>query len=403
MKRYIAFGVIAIVLIAGVVHFSRTTSSPPVDPRLIEADNDFAFRLYKEIAKADGDKNIFISPIGIALALQMTYNGASGTTKDAMANALGVQSLSLDELNEGNAALLSNLAHPGPKTSLDIANSLWVRRDIPLDKGFVSRCANSYRATVTPLDFGSPLAPARINSWAARRTHGRIRRVVGKLDRLDVLFLMNAVYFKGVWDRKFDKKDTEQQPFYVTEQQSVDVPMMRQKGKFATYMGSSFRAIRLPYRKGRISMYVFLPRRGVSLDEFLRDLNAADWNKWMAGFHRQKLPVGLPKFKIEYERALNEQLKALGMGEAFDSSNTKGFQGMGMRIRGPVWIEKALQKTFVEVDEEGTRAAAITLINMRAMGGPIPFTVDHPFFFVIRDDKTGLILFMGSVVDPTKN
>ena len=387
MKKYIALGAIAIVLIAGAVHFTRS-SSAPVDPRLVKADNDFAFRLYKEIARRDAGKNIFISPISIALALQMTYNGASGTTKDAMAKALGLQGLTLDEVNKANAALLRNLANPGPGTELDIATSVWAKPRLVPD--FEKTVGLSYHAGFGPLKLDA------INAWVNRQTKGKIERMIDQLNPGDVFLLASAIYFKGVWTSKFDRRWTEDMPFRLASGKDKTVPTMHQISKFSVVQGKDFGAIRLPYSTGRLSMYAFLPWH--SLAAFRKELDSTNWDRWMAEFQEpEEFEIFLPRYELNYEIELNRQLKVMGMEEAFEGADfAKIVYG------GGAWISRVNHKAVVEVNEEGTEAAAGSS-SLGTAGGPDSLMFDHPFFFVIRDDKTGAILFMGSVVDPTKH
>ena len=386
MRKYIALGLITIVLVAGVVYFSRTTASPPIDPRLIEADNDFAFRLYKEIAKKDGDRNIFISPISIVLALQMTCNGASGSVKEEMAKVLGIQGMTLNTVNMSNAGLFSVLANPGQGTELNIANSLWTNEKLVPE--FKESMRQLYAAEMGPLNLNA------INAWVSDETKGKIKKMLQSIDPKTIVMLVNAIYFKGEWKAKFDQRYTEDMHFQIESGKDKYVPMMYQKSKFAFMHGDQVSAIRLPYGHARLSMYIFLPR---SLSSFLAGLNAKDWDTWMSSFgHEEDAEIYIPKFKLEYGNELKKQLMAMGMVEAFegtDFANMLGGDG--------AWISEVKHKAVVVVNEEGTEAAAATAAAVTA-GGPPLFMVDHPFFFVIRDDKTGLILFMGSVTDPTK-
>ena len=385
MKRYASIGAVAVLLAGGWVYTGRVSSTPP-DPRLIKADNDFAFRLYREIAKKDSGKNIFISPVSIALALQMTYNGATGTVGEGMAKALGLEEISLEDLNLANARLFSMLESPNRRVELNIANSVWT--DWKLKSDFEKTMGVSYRAKFGPLEVDA------INSWVDEQTKGKIKKIVGQIEPDEFLILVNAIYFKGKWESRFEERFTEDMPFLTSSGKEKMTPTMYQKSKFPCMQDMGVEAIRLPYAGGRLSMYIFVPH---SLASFHESLNAENWDRWMTQFESEEdVDVYLPKFKLEYEKELDDQLKAMGMREAFE-----GRDFANMIEGGGAWISKVNHKAVVEVNEEGTEAAAATSVGVFA-GGDL-FMVDRPFFFTIRDEKTGLILFMGSVVDPTEN
>ena len=385
MKRYASIGAVAVLLAGGWVYTSRVSSTPP-DPRLIKADNDFAFRLYREIAKKDSGKNIFISPVSIALALQMTYNGATGTVAQGMAKALGLEEISLEDLNLANARLFSMLESPSRGVELNIANSAWTDRK--LQPEFTRNIGRSYRAK-----FG-PLKADAINSWVDQQTKGKIKKMIDHIGNTEFLVLLNAIYFKGKWAHRFDADSTQDRPFLLAENNEKMVPTMHQSSGFAVVRHGGLQGIRLPYAKGRMAMYVFVPD---SLDSFLASLDGKKWESWMSEFGKpEEVGVYLPKFELEYEKDLEGQLRALGMTEAFDDLDFEN-----MIEGGQAYISRIKHKAVVEVNEEGTEAAAATSVGVFA-GGDL-FMVDRPFFFAIKDETTGLILFMGSVVDPTNN
>ena len=378
-------------------------SNVPVDKRLVAADTDFGFKLLRVLAGEDKGKNVFISPASVALALSMTYNGASGTTKEEMAKALCLKGLSLQELNKANAALLANLAGPGPGVKLDLANSLWARKDITFKPDFMDRNRRCYKAEATSLDFADPGAVRTINSWVSAHTGGKIEKMIDRIEPATILFLINAVYFKGTWSEQFDPKDTQPADFRLPDGFTKRVPMMFRSGRMRYYPGDGFRAVSLPYGNGRLSMYVFLPDEKSSLGAFVEKLDAASWEKWMAGFSSANVDLSLPRFKIEYESELKKALTALGMGVAFDPDRAD-FRAMCPIPPLPnVFIAGVKHKTFVEVNEEGTEAAAATKAEMALTAMPaeaIEFVVDRPFFCAIRDNKTGVVLFAGAVMEP---
>ena len=377
--------------------------SGKVDARLVSANTNFGFKLYSEVTSRSAGKNTFISPSSVGLCLAMAYNGAEAETKQAMARALEVQGTSLEELNRAYAELKAALENPDPKVQLQIANSLWARKGIKLNPEFIKRNKQFYDAQVTELDFDNPSAAATINQWVGDKTKGKIDKIIDSIDRDTILFLINAIYFKGKWTNEFSKEKTKEDAFNLESGSQKRVPMMSQSGNYRYYEGKNFQAVSLPYGSGRVSMYVFLPQKGASISEFQKSLTAASWESWMKEFRESEGDVMLPRFKIEYEVTLNDALKALGMEPAFDASraNFSGMTESGQKL----YISKVKHKTFVEVNEEGTEAAAVTSTEMRATSAMRPrqrfnMVVDHPFFCAIRDNTTGTLLFMGTILEP---
>lgn len=378
-------------------------ASGKIDPRLVTANANFGFRLYTEVATRGAGKNVFISPSSVGLCLAMAYNGAEGETKQAMARALEAQGMSVAELNRAYSELKAALENPDPKVQLQIANSLWARKGIKLNPEFVRSTKQFYDAQVTELDFDSPTAAPAINQWVSDKTKGKIDKIIDSIDRDTILFLINAIYFKGKWASEFAKEATREEAFTLEGGSQKRVPMMSQSGSYRYYEAKNFQAVSLPYGGGRVSMYVFLPQKGMALSEFQKNLTAANWDSWMNEFRESEGDVLLPRFKIEYEVTLNDALKALGMEVAFDAvrANFSSMTEDGQKV----YISKVKHKTFVEVNEEGTEAAAVTSTEMRATSAMRPrdrfrMVVDRPFFCAIRDNTTGTILFMGTIVEP---
>lgn len=376
-----------------------------VDYRLIAATSKFAFKLYEQAVKQRGDKNLFISPTSVMLALAMTYNGAEGETRRAMENTLGLEGMSLEEVNRAAADLTSALSSTDAKVQLKIANSLWAKKGFSLKPAFVQRSKDYYAAEVASLDFASPAAPATINSWVSRNTERRIEGVVDRIDSDVILFLINAIYFKGQWQISFQKEKTRDDVFRLASGRQKKLPMMFQSGKYFYQRGKDFQAVILPYGMGRMSMYVFLPDETTPLDQFERNVTQENWETWMRGFRVAPGELTLPRFKIEYAADLIDMLKALGMTEAFDPGRAD-FSGIAELSAGNrIYISKVKHKAFVEVNEEGTVAAAVTSVEGSLTSAQPPqqnfvMKVDRPFFLAIRDNATGNVLFIGSVVDP---
>jgi serine protease inhibitor len=370
------------------------------DKKLVASNTKFGFKLFSEVLKKDQGANIFVSPSSVAMALAMTYNGAVGTTQQAMAKALEYNGLSLQQINSSNAALKEMLLNPDPSVQLTIANSLWANSNASLNPDFLQRNREFYSSRVTNLDFTSSGAADTINNWVKDSTQGKINKIVEQISPDQVMFLINAIYFKGAWKERFDKSQTSYHPFNLASGQQKQLPMMSQRGDYKYLENDNFQAISLPYGEGKVSFYVFLPKKSTNLKGFYETLNADSWEKWMSQFRLRDGEIRLPRFKMDYEVTLNNALTALGMGEAF--SDKADFSGIGKNLA----ISSVKQKTFVEVSEEGTEAAAATSVGIIALSAiskpepPFSMVVDRPFFTCIRDNQTGSILFMGSIAAP---
>ena len=374
----------------------------------IEAANPrFAFKLYSELLKNDSNTNVFVSPSSIILALAMTYNGAEGKTREGMARTLEIEGLQLNEINTALAEFQRNLGNADPKVQLKIANSLWARQGFNLKRDFIERSKQHYAAEVTSLDFDSPAAATKINSWVKNKTDNLIESIIDRISSQNVLFLINAIYFKGQWKNEFEKSKTKEEDFQLPNGQQKKVQMMSQSGLYRYLKGEDFQAVALPYGSGRINMFVFLPDKGTTLEAFERKITFENWEGWMNSirYRFESGTVMLPRFKVEYETELNDVLKTLGMADAFDSSQAD-FSGIAStNAAARLYISDVKHKAFAEVNEEGTKAAAVTSVGVSVTSVQIPrepfvMKVDRPFFFVIRDDATGALLFMGSIVDP---
>lgn len=367
--------------------------------KLIPAYEDFSFQLLSQLTEEETDKNVFVSPISVAIALAMAYNGARGTTKQAIARVLGLEGLSLQEVNTANRCLLSIGENLDDQIQIAFANSLWVEQKILLDDNFVQRLKVDYLSEIANLDFTNPDAAATINHWVAENTQKKIKKLVTQAQiRAATLVLINAIYFKGIWTKQFDLEQTEELTFTLPDGTLKPHPMMFQSGQYFYYEQEKFQAVSLPYGNGDISMYIFLPKLSSSIAEFKTLLTAENWRIWMPQFYEMEGDIALPRFKVEYGKELKDALIALGMGEAF--SGHANFEGIGA---GNLIISDVIHKAVIEVNEEGSEAAAATAVTMtRSMKAMSKFNliVDRPFFYAIRDNQTGALLFMGFVLNP---
>ncbi len=321
-----------------------------------------------------------------------------------MAKALDYTGLSLDGVNAGNKALLASLAMPGEGIELSVANSLWARKDVEFKPDFLQRNKEFFGAEINTLSTAE-----RINAWVSKNTHGKIDKIVSQVDPSHILFLVNAVYFNGLWSAPFDEKLTKDGEFTTAGGVVVKAPMMHRTGRYEYIEGNGFQLINLAYGKGRISMYVVLPAKGTDLASFMENVTpeaAADWIKRVHG-HDSEVELALPKFKLEYKADVEAKkaLTALGMGVAFDPDKAD-FKAMCKIPPTPnVYIGEVVHKTYIDVNEKGTEAAAATSVGMRATAMPGPrqiarMIVDHPFLLAIRDNETGEMLFVGAIANP---
>jgi serine protease inhibitor len=367
----------------------------------------FSLRLFREVARQKPDSNIFLSPASAAWALAMTAGGAANGTWRDMARVLGVDAGAPDGLGPANGAELASLAKQSG-VELHVANSIWASEGRPFLPEFLNGARRWYGAQVTSMRLHGPAAAARINGWVSEATKGKIASIVpDTLADTTAMVLVNAVYFHGRWQTTFDSARTRPRPFVTGDGSIVSRPRMANRARFPYLRDSGFQALRLPYRGGRLAMYVFLPDSGRGLSAFTTQLDSAHWVRWMHGFHDVgDVDLELPKVRLEYGVSLADPLKGMGMRVAFDPLRAD-FSRMLPRAflrDSNAFISAVLQKAFVDVNELGTEAAAATAVEIgvvpTSVMPSIPFVVDRPFCVAIRDDRTGLILFLGQITDP---
>lgn len=382
---------------------SRDESADADAGTLATATRGFGFRLLAQLTAQHPAQNTFISPPSVATVMAMIDNGARGGTAQAITTALGLHGLSPAAINQASAALLKRLNGQDSQVQLAVADSLWARQGVALNPAFVSTVKASYGAQTATLDFNDPRAAVIINNWVRQATHGKITRIVpDHIDPSAILFLVNAVYFKGRWSSPFNRTMTRPGPFTRPDGSRKTLPMMTQSLNAPYYEADAFQVIALPYGNGKISMYLFLPAQGSSLSALLARLNDANWKGWMAALQPTYGTITLPRFTANYTATpnLNRALTALGMGIAFDPLRAD-LSGIAAEPR-PV-LSAVMHRTMVAVDELGTTAAAVTSGQVGATAVMAPsFTMvfDRPFLCAIRDSATGTVLFIGSIVDP---
>jgi serpin B len=372
-----------------------------VGKQLVKSDNSFGFELMKIVAK-NQTKNIMVSPLSISLALSMTYNGADTETKAAMENALQLEGLTVDEINTNNKYLSEALINVDSKLEFSIANSIWYRNEFSVLPDFINTNKDFYNAEVSALDFSRPASKGIINKWVADNTNNKITKIVENISSDVVMYLINAIYFKGIWKYQFDKSKNITKPFYYTDGSKNNVEMMQQEADLKTLWNEDFYLVELPYGQGNFVMDLFLPGDDKNISDIIEELKPENWEAWTNSLTKaHRTTIILPPFKFEYEKSLNEILISMGMGIAFDSNNADFSK---INANNQLFISEVKHKTFIELNEEGTEAAAATSVSVGVTsigpGGEIIF--DKPFMFAIREISTGAILFIGVVENPVR-
>ncbi|HEX2722865.1 MAG TPA: serpin family protein [Gemmatimonadaceae bacterium] len=363
------------------------------EQKLVAGSNAFAFDLFREVNATRRSENVFISPLSASMALGMTANGAAGATYDAMHSALRLGSATKGEVNEGYKSLLELLRSLDNTTDFRIVNSIWYEQSFPFNAGFLTESKTFFDAAVTPLDFRSPAALPTINSWVNQSTAGKIPVILDAINRDEVMFLINAIYFKGSWQKRFDKSQTASAPFLAYDESRPNVPLMNQRGLLKIAHAPSYTAVDLPYGNSAFTMTVVLPNAGVDVNTVAASVDDAGWKSLTGSLAQQETVLFLPRFQLTWSAPLNPELSTLGMGAAFDKADFTPMSPRGTELV----LTRVLQKTFVDVNEDGTEAAAATSVGVGVTSLPPSIRVDRPFIFVIRERFSGTILFIGKV------
>ena len=371
----------------------RSLTAP--EQKLVSSVNDFSLALFRQFATTRKDSNLFASPLSASMALGMTMNGAAGPTYDQMRSALAFGTASDADINASYKSLIALLRGLDPSVDVRIANSIWYRNGFPFNQSFLDAGKTWFDAQVSALDFAQPAAVATINDWVSTATTGKIPKIIDRIDPDQVMFLIYAIYFKGSWRDKFNPAETKDALFRGI---AGDQPMrlMHRNGKMSFLFRTDVAAVDLPYGNSAYTMTVILPQPGTNIDQVAASLRPDTWALWLSQFRDLTSDVWLPKLKLEWERDLNDDLKSLGMRDAF-VPNGADFTRMSSRGR-ELYIDKVKQKTYVDINEEGTEAAAVTSVGISVTSLPPSLRVDRPFLFVIRERLSGTIVFMGKIV-----
>ncbi len=400
----------------GVVNSSKSKNSSPApeenlaNEQLIATihslpckSTDFGLKLFTQVAR-ENKGNVVVSPFSAYAALSMALNGSSGNTRSIMSKVLGVNSETIGSLNKRNQAVLKLLANNGGKVKLEIGNAVFADVSTPFKNSFIDICKQFYDAEIQNVNFKNTNTLNIINGWCNTKTHGKIPTIIDRLNANEKMVLLNAVYFKGAWASVFKKENTQSDKFITPSGNITDVEMMNQHEQLYYLKGQDFQAVSIPYAGRRQSLQIFLPNKGIELSVLQSQFTQDNWDKWTGGFHSADVNLSLPKFTIEFSKDLSPSLEALGMANAFDRPKANFSDLVSAPYRS--WISRVLQKTYLDVNEEGTEAAAATAVIMGVckavvvQAKPIDFRVDHPFVLALVDNETQEILFLGSIVQP---
>lgn len=373
---------------------------------LIEADQSFSYDIFRRTVAWETEyENLMISPLSISMALAMTLNGAEGQTYEDMKEALYLSGMEMDEINDAFKSLIELLITVDPEVTMMIANSIWYREDLPVKEDFRDRVREYYGAEIAGLDFSDPASVEIINDWVKENTEELIEEIIDEIPNDVVMYLINALYFKGDWLRPFDTDDTRKADFHLETGESVEVDMMSQEGRFAIHFSNDVQMIEMPYGDSLYTMSVLMPADPeMPIDQFIEEqMTATNLTNWRSNLSvdSRDITVELPKFELKYEIEYNDILKAMGMEIAFDEYEAD-FNGIADVSPQNLFIDEVKHKTFIRVDEEGTEAAAVTSVGIGITSMPPQMIVNRPFVFIIHERESGTNLFMGVVRNPSE-
>ena len=364
---------------------------------VLGASNAFSFALWKRVNLAQKDSNVFVSPLSASFSLGMAMTGTANQTFDDMRAALQFGAASLADIDAGYKSLIALLTSLDKTVTMEIANSIWYRNTFPFNQSFLDDGTNFFGATIKPLDFANVDASlSAINGWVNTQTKGKIPTIIDKIEPENVMFLINAIYFKGSWRERFNPALTQDGTFHAVGGDQT-VRLMNRHAKMLYTETATYQAVDLPYGDSAFTMTVVLPKTGTTVESLAASLDAASWQTLTSSLHTGDIDLVLPKVRMSWTRGLIPDLKGLGMLVPF--ADGADFTRMSTRGR-ELYISSVRQKTFVDINEEGTEAAAVTSTGISVTSAPITtlMRVDRPFVFVIRERLSGTVLFMGKVV-----
>ncbi len=377
-------------------------ATPEERQKLLSGVNDFTFEIFKRTcANADAGENVFISPFSVSMALSMLNNGAAGSTREAISSTLGFSDLEIDQINSAYRDVYQNLETLDPAVQLDVANSIWwdALGISPYDQ-FLDTNQLYYEAECSEEDFRNPATVDVINSWVSDNTDGKIEEILEEITPEEVMFLINAIYFKGLWKTPFDPDDTWESGFQTSDGEWLSVPMMSESGTSrAMYAGENYDAIELAYGDSLFTMTLLRPSDDISAEELAQGFSRTEWENLSQGLGSPFVAeLSLPKLELDFEISYGEILSNMGMAEAFQSGANLTAIGTDC---GPLKISKVLHKTYLKLDEEGTTAAAVTSVGVAVTSLPPSLRFNKPFLMVLSEKESGAILFIGKVENPS--
>jgi serine protease inhibitor len=368
------------------------------ESEVVNTGNGFAFDLYREVAKENDGKNLFLSPLSAQAALLMAANGAKGDTYDQIVKAIGFENYSADDVNSAFRKIIFGLQTVDTSVDFEFANSVWIKDGFNVKQDYVSLLADNFDAEASNVDFGTDAGVGKVNNWCSEKTHGMIPTIMDGPDDNLKLALINALYFKGQWSTKFDKSNTQENYFTAIDGSRNKIDFMNQAEEFLYSESEDMQVCELPFGNKAYAMDFLLPHKDLDFNEFFSDFTYDDLDEYLSAFGTAQVILMLPKLDLEDDVNLIPALSRLGIKDAF-IYGTADFTD----IHEPkeLFIGIVRQKTALEMNEEGAKAAAVTSIGMYndASPGPVDqavFFADHPFLFLIREKSTGAILFIGA-------
>ncbi len=375
-----------------------------LEKQVVSADNSFGFSLFTTTNRTQAGKNVIVSPLSVSMAFGMVLNGADGSTKTALQKTLGYEGFTDQDINQSYRNIIDIFSQLDPKVKFQIANSIWYRMGLQVESTFVDVNRRYFDAEVQALDFSDPQAAAIINSWVDQKTHGLIDKIIeGDIPPQMIMYLINALYFKGTWTTSFDATKTVDGFFTTDGGAQQKCRMMTTGGDLLCFEDQSVQVVDLPYGNEAFDMIVILPKDEKNIDAYVAALTKSGWEQLLAQLGKRDGLLYLPRFKLSDGRSLNDELKAMGMSVAF-SQDSADFTRICRNTIGRIYIDDVEHKTYIEVNEEGTEAAAVTSVGV-GMSSVDPnkffMSIDHPFIFCIRESNSGSLLFLGKVVKIT--
>ncbi len=367
--------------------------------QVIQTNNQFSFALFSQTNKLFSDQNVFISPFSVSMVLGMALNGAKGETYAAIRNTLGFTNISEQSVNQTYGYLYDALQQLDSSVTLEIANSVWCKQGLTFLPQFLSLNKTYFDAEIRTLNFADPQAVLTINQWIASATHNKIKHVIRSIPPDAIMYLINALYFHGSWQYEFPPQSTRQRDFYLTDGTQISCDMMATKIKIPIFINNTIKAVQLPYGQGNFVVTVIMPKNASEFNDYVFRFDGNLWQHIDDSLRSRQCTIILPKLRFSFKTILNTPLKDLGMGIAFGSEADFSRISANSNLR----ISKIIHQTYVEINEKGTEAAAVTVGEIGATSiqpHNLTITFDHPYLFVISEKSSGTLLFMGKILRP---